>query len=72
MIGELSIDGVFLPSLLVIAVASFVLSLVVRRMFRRLRVYRFVWHAGLFDVACFVLITWVISLITIGLEPYGA
>jgi protein AaeX len=71
MIGECSIDGVFIPTLLLVAVVSFGLSLLIRRVFRRYRVYRFVWHAGLFDVAVFVVITWVVSIITVGLDKYG-
>lgn len=61
MIGECSIDGVFIPTLLVVALVSFGLSLLIRRAFRRHRIYRFVWHAGLFDVAVFLVITWLVS-----------
>jgi Protein of unknown function (DUF1656) len=71
MIGELSIGGVFLPTLLVIAVVSFVVSLVLRMFIRRLRLYRYVWHAGLFDVATFIVIVWLVSMLTAQLEPYG-
>ena len=71
MIGEWNIGGVFIPTLLVIAVISFVLSLFLTATFRRYQLYRFVWHAGLFDVAVFVVITWLISTISSGLQPYG-
>ena len=71
MTGECSIDGVFIPTLLPVALVSFGLSILIRRVFRRHRVYRFVWHAGLFDVAVFLVITWLISAITLGLDKYG-
>jgi protein AaeX len=64
MIGELNIDGVFVPSLLVAAVVAFFLTSVVRLSLRRLDLYRFVWHAGLFDVALFVVLLWVTAAVT--------
>jgi hypothetical protein len=71
MIGECSVDGVFIPTLLPLALISFGLSLFLRRVFRHCRVYDFVWHAGLFDVAVFVFITSLVSILTRGLEKYG-
>ena len=64
MIGEFDIDGVFVPSLLVAAVIAFGLTSVVRWSLRRFHVYRFVWHAGLFDVALFVVVLWVTAMAT--------
>ena len=64
MIGELDIGGVFVPSLLVAAMIAFCLSTVVRLGLRRLQLYRFVWHAGLFDVALFVVLLWVTAVVT--------
>lgn len=64
MIGELDIDGVFIPSLLVAAVIAFGLTSLVRWSLRRLHFYRFVWHAGLFDVALFVVMLWVTATAT--------
>ena len=71
MIGELDIGGVFVPYLLLIAVVAFVLSLVLRTAMRRLSLYRFVWHAGLFDVALFLVLFWVLGMLTAALMPYG-
>jgi len=71
MIGELDIGGVFVPYLLFIAVVAFVLSLVLRTAMRRLSLYRFVWHAGLFDVALFLVLFWVLGMLTAALMPYG-
>jgi protein AaeX len=64
MIGELNIDGVFVPSLLVAGVIAFCLTSAVRFTLRRLHAYRFVWHAGLFDVALFVVLLWVTAAAT--------
>ena len=63
MIGEISIGGVFVPQLLIIAVTAFFATLVLRVVFRHLRLYRFVWHAGLFDTALFVVIWWLTALL---------
>jgi hypothetical protein len=71
MIGELDIGGVFVPHLLLVAVVAFGLSLLTRRGLRRLHFYRFVWHAGLFDVAGFVVLLWLVAMMTAVLLPYG-
>ena len=64
MIGELDLGGVFVPSLLVAAVIAFCLSTAIRLGLMRLRLYRFVWHAGLFDLALFVVLLWVTAVVT--------
>jgi hypothetical protein len=56
MIGEAQLDGVFVPYLLILTVASFFALLPLRWVLRRLNLYRFVWHAGLFDTALFLVI----------------
>jgi hypothetical protein len=71
MIGETDIGGVFIPRLLLVAVLAFACLLVLRVFLRRLRLYRFVWHAGLFDTALFVVLLWLLALATTGLTPYG-
>ncbi len=71
MIGETDIDGVFIPRLLLVAILAFICLSVLRVGLRRLRLYRFVWHAGLFDTALFVVLVWLIALATAGLTPYG-
>lgn len=72
MIGEVSIGGVFVPQLLLVAIIAFTLSLCARWALRAVRFYRFVWHAGLFDVALFVVLLWLIAMITAVMMPYGA
>lgn len=64
MIGERDIGGVFIPSLLIAAVIAFCLMCAVRWGLRRLRLYRFVWHAGLFDVALFFVVLWATAVAT--------
>jgi len=70
MIGEFNIDGVFIPYLLALAVVAFVLSVAARRILRAVHFYRFVWHAGLFDVALFVVLLWLVAMIST-VMPYG-
>jgi len=69
MIGEAALHGVFIPWLLILTLAAFGLTQVVRFVFQRLRLYRFVWHAGLFDVALFVIVLWLLTLGTAHLGP---
>jgi hypothetical protein len=64
MIGESNIAGVFIPSLLFAALIAFCLTTVVRWGFRGLRLYRFVWHAGLFDVALYIVMLWATAVVT--------
>jgi hypothetical protein len=71
MIGECDIGGVFVPSLLIAAMIAFGLTSVVRWSLRRLRLYRFVWHAGLFDVALFVVLLWVTAVATVAWNTVG-
>jgi hypothetical protein len=56
MIGEYNIDGVFLSSVLVSAVAALVAAFVLRRVLSWAGAYRFVWHPALFDTALFVIL----------------
>lgn len=71
MIGEFDIGGVFVPSLLVAAVIAFGVTSVVRLSLRRLHLYRFVWHAGLFDLALFVVLLWAIAMVTLTWNSSG-
>jgi hypothetical protein len=65
MIGEIDIHGVFIPTLLVLGMGAFFLTLILRVILRRLHFYRFVWHAGLFDTALYVVILWAVALVTL-------
>jgi len=71
VIGEIEIHGVFIPTLLVLAVEASFITLVLRVVLRRLHFYRFVWHAGLFDTALYVVILWVVALVTLPANSSG-
>jgi protein AaeX len=64
MIGETEIHGVFLPAVLVLGIGAFLITLVLRVILQRTQFYRFVWHAGLFDTALYVVILWVAAFAT--------
>ena len=71
MIGEMDIGGVFVPRVLLTMIVALVLNLLLRAGLRTAGAYRFVWHAGLFDTAMFVVLWWATAFFTTGLTPYG-
>lgn len=71
MIGEAVLDGVFVPFLLLLTVGAFLAFLPIRWLLRRMRFYRFVWHAGLFDTALYVVILWIVAAGTMRLGAGG-
>jgi protein AaeX len=71
MIGEAYIAGVFVPRLILVFLLAFAASLILRRILRWLHLYRYIWHAALFDIAVFVALSWLIASATTGLTPYG-
>ena len=71
MIGESIIDGVFIPRVLLVLLLAFGVSLLIRRILRSFNLYRFVWHAGLFDTAVFFALAWLIAEVTVGVTSYG-
>jgi hypothetical protein len=64
VIAEISVAGVFLPAAAVTGVAAFGLRLVVSALARRVGFYRLVWHAGLFDLAVFILLWAAVSALS--------
>jgi len=56
VIGELDISGVFLPTLLVMMLASYVLFLGIHAVLNRVHFYRLVWHRALFNVALYAVL----------------
>ena len=54
MNAEISIFGVYVPSILVCAVVAYMGTAVLARCLRYAGVYRFVWHQSLFNLAVFV------------------
>jgi hypothetical protein len=57
MTGEIDIYGVLFPPLLVWLGLALILSAGVRLLLTRFRLYRFVWHRPLFDLAILVILT---------------
>ena len=51
---EISLFGIFVPSILVCAVASYVAMVVFARGLRAIDAYRFIWHRSLFNLSMFV------------------
>jgi protein AaeX len=56
MIGEISIGGVYVPSLLIWGLVALALNLVLRRLLAAIGFYRLVWHRALFDLALFIIV----------------
>jgi hypothetical protein len=56
VIGEVEMGGVFIPIVLVSGIVGFVASLILQRVLRAAHAYTFIWHAGLFDIAMFVVL----------------
>jgi hypothetical protein len=54
MRSDLDIFGVYIPGLLLGVIATYVLSALLTRLFRRVGLYRHVWHRALFDLAVFI------------------
>jgi hypothetical protein len=64
MTGEISIGGVYLPTLLLLAVAAVVLTGVATRLLAFAGVYRTVTYRPLVDLALFILILGLLALLT--------
>lgn len=60
MNAEISVFGLYLPSLLVCAPLAYALTVFVRVALGVLGLYRFLWHRSLFNVAIFVCLLGVI------------
>ena len=56
MPGEISIYGVFIPSLLVWMLAAFILTSAARAVLVRVGFYRLVWHRSLFNLALYAIV----------------
>ena len=56
MPGEISIYGVYIPSLLVWMLAAFVITSAARAVLTRVGFYKLVWHRSLFNLALYALV----------------
>ncbi|MFT4278873.1 MAG: DUF1656 domain-containing protein [Rhodopseudomonas sp.] len=59
MTAELNILGVYVPTILICAAASFILTSLVSRLLVWLNFYHLVWHHTLFNLTIFVVIVFV-------------
>ena len=64
MTGEISLGGVYFPTLLLLAMAATVLTIIVTRLLTYLGFYRFVAYRPLVDLAIFLLLLGLVSLLT--------
>ncbi len=56
MPGEISIYGVYIPSLLVWMLAAFVITSAARAVLVRAGFYKLVWHRSLFNLALYAIV----------------
>lgn len=56
MIGELDINGIFIPTFLVLMGLAYLLFLPVHALLSHTRFYRLVWHRALFNVALYAVL----------------
>jgi hypothetical protein len=67
MTGEVSLAGVFVPTLLVLALAAMALSFAMTRLIGAFGLYRFVAYRALVDLSLFVLmlglLAWIVPLL---------
>ena len=70
--GEVDLAGVYVHPLLIAAILAFVAAEAVGWLLGRLRLYRFVWHRGLFDVALTIVLWAGIAGLITGGDPAAA
>ncbi|MDB5757340.1 MAG: hypothetical protein JWM30_629 [Burkholderia sp.] len=61
MIGEISLYGIYVPWLLLLALLALALSRGLSMLLARAGFYRLVWHPALFDLALFVIVLGALS-----------
>lgn len=71
MTGEIAIDGVFVPTLLVLGIVAMLLTMLLARLFNAFGLYRFVAYRALVDLCLFVLLLGLLAWATpsIGFYP---
>jgi hypothetical protein len=62
MIGEISLYGIYVPWLLLMALLALALSRALSHLLARVGFYRLVWHPALFDFAMFVIVLGAVSI----------
>jgi len=56
MIAEINFDGMYFPTLLLLALVSFFLTRVLVFVLAKTGLYRWVWHPALFDFSLFIVV----------------
>ncbi|WP_020652827.1 DUF1656 domain-containing protein [Massilia niastensis] len=56
MIGEVSLYGIYVPPLLLLALPALAASRLCKHVLARTGFYRFVWHPALFDFSLFIIV----------------
>lgn len=64
MIAEVSMHGLYVPTLLLLALAALVCTRVLGKLLLRVGFYRFVWHPALFEFALFGILLGGLFLLT--------
>jgi len=53
---EIDVAGVFIPAMLLWSMCAFTATSLIDRALGRSRIYRRIWHRGLFDFAVFIIL----------------
>jgi hypothetical protein len=64
MIGEISLYGLYVPPLLLLALAALAGSRLLNLVLARIGFYRLVWHPALFDFSLFVIVLGALTYFT--------
>ncbi len=68
MTGEVSFYGIYIPWIMLLALAAWPLSWGLCRLLAALGFYRWVWHPALFDTALYVLLLYAVSRLSAFLQ----
>lgn len=66
MIGEFDLYGIFFPAVLVPMLVAFVLTGLLRWIFARAGLYRYVWHRSLFNFSLYLILLGAVVSLTKG------
>jgi protein AaeX len=69
VIGEFDIYGVYFPAFAVFAAIAFLLQIAINRPLNASGLYRLVWHRALFDLAIYVILLGVVTVVGVSILP---
>ena len=67
MIAEINLQGMYFPTLILLAILAFFMSKLLIYLLAKLGVYRWVWHPALFDFSLFIVL---LMMCTMGLMQF--